>query len=174
MKRITTLLAVAVFTIAAAQTLTGQNTLKFAHINNDELVRSMPEFDSAMVTLEKFRQQVINDIELLQVEFNNAYNRYLTESTKWSDMVRQTKEEELGTMSQKIEAFQVQAQQQMQETQGKLLQPILEKADKAVKSVGRENGFVYVFDTSQGVLLFFDETKSTDIMKMVKTKLGVK
>lgn len=58
MKRITTLLAVAVFTIAAAQTLTGQNTLKFAHINNDELVRSMPEFDSAMVTLEIGRAHV--------------------------------------------------------------------------------------------------------------------
>ncbi|MFO7575768.1 MAG: OmpH family outer membrane protein [Bacteroidales bacterium] len=174
MKRIFTLLVVAVITIAAAQTSTGQNTLKFAHINNDELVRSMPEFDSAMVTLENLRQQVVNDIELLQVEFNNAYNRYQTESSKWSDMVRQTKEEELGSMSQKIEAFQVQAQQQMQETQGRLLQPILEKADKAIKSVGRENGFIYIFDTSQGVLLFFDETKSTDIMSLVKEKLGVK
>ncbi len=173
MKRITTLLVVAVIAIAAAQTTTAQNTLKFAHINNDELVRSMPEFDSAMVTLERLRQQIINDIELLQVEFNNAYNRYLTESTKWSDLVRQTKEEELGTMSQRIENFQAQAQQQMQESQGKLLQPILEKADKAIKSVGRENGFIYVFDTSQGVLLFFDETKSTDIMSLVKTKLGI-
>lgn len=174
MKRIITIFIVVVATSAAGLTLSAQNTINFAHINNDELVRSMPEFDSAMVTLEKFRQQIINDIELLQVEFNNAYQRYLTESSKWSDMVKQTKEEELGAMQQKIEAFQVQAQQQMSDKQNSLLQPILEKADKAVKSVGRENGFIYVFDTSKGVLLFFDETKSTDIMSLVKAKLAIK
>jgi len=174
MKRIITIIFVVAVTSIAGLRLSAQNTMKFAHINNDELVRSMPEFDSAMVTLEKARQQIVNDIELLQVEFNNAYQRYLSENSKWSEMVKQTKEEELGSMQQKIEAFQIQAQQQMQEQQNALLQPILEKADKAIKTVGRENGFVYVFDTSKGVLLFFDETKSTDIMSLVKAKLAIK
>lgn len=174
MNRITTLLIAAMISIAATQTAVAQNTLKFAHINNDELVRSMPEFDSAMVQLENLRLQYVNDIELLQVEFNNAYNRYVTESPKWSDMIKRTKEEELGAMQQKIEAFQTQAQQEMQEKQGLLFQPVVEKADKAIKSVGKENGFVYVFDTSKGVLLYFDTERSTDITALVKAKLGVK
>jgi outer membrane protein len=174
MNRITTLLIAALILMAASQTVFAQNTLKFAHINNDELVRSMPEFDSAMVKLENLRMQYVNDIELLQVEFNNAYNRYVTESPKWSDMIKRTKEEELGSMQQKIEAFQTQAQQEMQDTQGLLFQPIIEKADKAIKSVGKENGFVYVFDTSKGVLLYFDAEKSTDITDLVKAKLGIK
>ncbi|MDX9929490.1 MAG: OmpH family outer membrane protein, partial [Bacteroidales bacterium] len=73
-----------------------------------------------------------------------------------------------------IESFQVQAQQQMQETQTKLFEPIIAKADKAVKSVGRENGFLYIFDTSKGVVLFFDETRSTDVTSLVKAKLEIK
>ncbi|MBM3421238.1 MAG: OmpH family outer membrane protein, partial [Bacteroidetes bacterium] len=53
MKRIITIIFVVAVTSIAGLRLSAQNTMKFAHINNDELVRSMPEFDSAMVTLEK-------------------------------------------------------------------------------------------------------------------------
>ncbi|MBE0673052.1 MAG: OmpH family outer membrane protein [Bacteroidales bacterium] len=173
MKRITTFLIIALITVAASQSAMAQ-TLKFAHINNDELIRSMPEFDTAMAQLEKIRLQYVSDIELLQVEFNNAYNRYVTESGKWSDMVKQTKEEELGAMQQKIQDFQAQAQQDMTDKQTTFFQPIIDKAAKAVKDVGRENGFIYVFDTSKGVVLFFDETKSTDITTLVKAKLAIK
>jgi outer membrane protein len=174
MKRLKTFLLLLAVVAITAQFANGQTALKFAHINNDELVRSMPEFDSAIVKLEKIRVQFTNDIELLQVELNNAYQRYLTEGKNWSDMVRQTKEEELGAMQQKIEAFQQQAQQTMQEQQTAMFNPIVEKAEKAVQTVGRENGFIYVFDVSKGSVIYVDTTKSTDITSLVKTKLGMK
>jgi outer membrane protein len=174
MKRFTTTLILVAIFLVTAQFANGQTTIKFAHINNEELVRSMPEYDSALVKLEGLKTQFEKDIELLQVEFNNAYNRYLTESKNWSDMVRQTKEEELTSMQQKIEGFTQQAQQMMQEQQSALFAPIVDKADKAIKAVGRENGFIYVFDMSRGAILFVDDTKSTDITPLVKTKLGIK
>lgn len=174
MKRLKTFLLLLAVVAITAQFANGQAALKFAHINNDELVRTMPEFDSAVVKLEKIRVQFMSDIELLQVEFNNAYQRYLTESKNWSDMVRQTKEEELGSMQQKIEGFQQQAQQQMQEQQTAMFNPIVEKAEKAVQTVGRENGYIYVFDVSKGSVLYVDTTKSTDITPLVKAKLGMK
>jgi outer membrane protein len=174
MKRLKTFLLLLAVVAITAQFANGQTALKFAHVNNDELVRSMPEFDSAVVKLEKLRVQFTNDIELLQVELNNAYQRYLVEGKNWSEMVRQTKEEELGAMQQKIEAFQQQAQQQMQEQQTAMFNPIVEKAEKAVQTVGRENGFIYVFDISKGSVLYVDTEKSTDITSLVKAKLGMK
>ena len=49
------------------------------------------------------------------------------------------------------------------------------KVDKAIKDVGKENGFVYIFSIGQGSsLLFFDETKSTNVMPLAKAKLGLK
>lgn len=174
MKRLKTFLLLLAVVAITAQFANGQTALKFAHINNDELVRTMPEFDSAVVKLEKLRVQFTNDIELLQVELNNAYQRYLVEGKNWSEMVRQTKEEELGAMQQKIESFQQQAQQQMQEQQAAMFNPIVEKAEKAVQTVGRENGYIYVFDISKGSVLYVDTAKSTDITPMVKAKLGMK
>ena len=38
--------------------------IKFGHINSDELIQAMPEFDSASVKLEKFRKELINALDL--------------------------------------------------------------------------------------------------------------
>ena len=157
----------------------GQNifaqSLKFGHINSDELIQALPEFDSASAKIEKFRQELINALELMQVELNNKSEAYTRDSKNLTDIVRQTKEQELMDMNSRIQQFQANAQQQLQEKQAELFQPIMAKIDKAIKDVGRENGFVYIFIVGQGSsLAYFDETKSTNVMPLAKTKLGIK
>ena len=46
------------------------------------------------------------------------------------------------------------------------------KADKAIKDVAKEQGFTFVFDI--GVLYYFDEKKSINMLPLIKTKLGLK
>jgi outer membrane protein len=79
-------------------------------------------------------------------------------------------------IQKRIQDFQTNAQQQLQNKQAELFQPIVGKVDKAIKDVGKENGFLYVFDisASKATLLYFDEAKSINVMPLVKTKLGLK
>ena len=64
-------IAVFMFLISlVSQSALAQN-IKFGHINSDELIQSMPEFDSANVQLEKFRKELVNALELMSVELNN-------------------------------------------------------------------------------------------------------
>jgi len=134
----------------------------------------MPEFDSARVTLEKLNTELQNTAELLQVELNNKYETYLKESKNLTELVRQTKEQELNDAQRRLTEFQTNAQTTVQEKQVALFTPITEKADKAISAVGKENGFIYIFDLSQGVVAYFDESKSINIMALAKTKLGLK
>lgn len=156
----------------------GQNALaqnlKFGHINRTELIQAMPDFDSARVKLEKLNTELQNTAELLQVELNNKYETYLKESKNLTDLVRQTKEQELQDAQKRLTDFQTNAQTQIQEMQVKLFTPVTEKADKAIRDVGKENGYIYVFDLSQNQIIYFDETKSTNVMQLVKNKLGLK
>ena len=158
--------------------LVGQSAMaqsfKFGHINSDELIQSMPEYDSATVKLEKFRKELVNALELMQVEWNNKSDAYQKESKTLSDIVKQTKEQELMDIQKRIQDFQANAQTQLQNNQTEVFQPIYTKVDKAIKDIGKENGFLYVFDVAKGALLYFDETKSTNVMPLVKTKLGLK
>ena len=154
---------------------TGQaQSFKFGHINSDELIQALPEFDSATKKLEKYRQDLVNALELMTVELNNKSDAYNKESKNLTEIVRQTKEQELVDLNRRIQEFQTNAQEQLQNKQVELYQPIYTKVDKAIKDVGKENGFLYVFDIAKGSLLYFDETKSTNIMTLAKAKLGVK
>ena len=170
MKRLIGIAALVVFMASAGQ---AQN-LKFGHINSDELIRALPEFDTANAKLEKFRQELVNTLELMSVELNNKSDSYNKESKNLTDIVKQTKEQELIDLNRRIQEFQTNAQEQLQNKQVELFQPIYTKVDQAIKDVGKENGFTYVFDIAKGSLLYFDETKSTNILTLAKSKLGLK
>ena len=173
MKRSISIVVMMLLIASVGQKAMAQN-FKFGHINSDELIQAMPEYDSATVKLEKFRKELVNALELMSVELNTKNEAYQKESKNYSDIVKQTKEQELVDMNKRIQDFQNNAQSQLQSKQSEVFQPIYQKVDKAIKDVGKENGFLYVFDVSKGALLYFDETKSTNVMPLVKTKLGLK
>jgi outer membrane protein len=173
MRRIINIATLMIVIALAGQSAMAQN-LKFGHINSDVLIQSMPEYDSATVKLEKFRKELVNALELMSVELNTKNEAYQKESKNLSDIVKQTKEQELIDMNKRIQDFQTNAQTQLQNKQTEVFQPIYAKVDKAIKDVGKENGFFYVFDVAKGSLLYFDDTKSVDVLPMVKTKLGLK
>ncbi len=173
MKRIIGTAALSFLALIFGQHITAQ-TIKFGHINRNELIQAMPEFDSAKVKLEKLNTELSNALELLQVEYNNKAESYLKDSKNLTDIVRQTKEQELQDYQKRMSDFQTNAQQQLQDKQVELFKPITDRADKAIKDVGKENGFTYIFDLSTNQIAYYDETKSTNVMPLVKTKLGLK
>ena len=159
-------------------TLIGQKAeaqgFKFGHISSDELIKAMPEYDTAMAKLEKTRQELVNTLQLMSVELKNKADAYDKESKTLTEIVRQTKEQELQDLQTRIQNFQTQAQTTLQDQQATLTQPIFNKVDKAIKDVGKEGGYIYIFDIAKGQVLYFDDTKSINILALVKTKLGLK
>lgn len=148
-------------------------TLKFGHINSQELLKAMPERDSAEAKLQKFTKTLQDQIEELQVEFNKKYQDYLQKRSTFTDAIREMKEKELSEMQQRAQEFQQVAEQDYQRMQQEVMKPVIEKADAAIKKVGQNNGFIYIFDTSAGILLYQSD-KSIDIMPLVKSELGIK
>ena len=146
--------------------------LKFGHINSQELLTSMPESDSAQATIEKLAGDYEKQIEEMRVELNKKYDDYLTNRDSYTDLIRQTKEADITEMQQRIANFEQVAQQDLQQQQQQLIQPVLEKANTAIKEVAEENGFIYIFDISRGNPVYFSEG-SIDILSLVRTKLGL-
>jgi outer membrane protein len=174
MKRIISVAILLIAFVAIGKNSMAQN-IKFGHINNDELIQAMPEFDLAQVEIEKFRKELIEYIELMSVELNTKNDALERDGKNLSEIVRKIREQELSDMYRRIQEFQNTAQLQLQQKQTELLQPIYARVDKAIKDVGKENGFIYIFNTSQeSSLNYFDESKSTDITALTKAKLKLK
>ncbi len=160
----------------AALLLTAQDgfaqSFKTGHVNRDEIIMAMPDYDSAMKKYNTFGQELTNALELMQVEYNNKLDQYVKDSKNLTEIVKTNKEQELADMQTRINNFQQQAQVQLQEKQTELLNPIVEKATAAINAVAKEGGFVYIYDVR--TLIYFDAVKSTDIGPLVKTRIGVK
>ncbi|KPL16632.1 MAG: hypothetical protein AMS23_05185 [Bacteroides sp. SM1_62] len=170
MKKIVNLFLISAFLLACMPV--NSQDLKFGHINSQELLTAMPESDSAQARIEKLAGDYEQQLEEMRVELNKKYDDYLTNRDNYTDLIRQTKEADITEMQQRIANFEQVAQQDLQSQQQRLLQPILEKANNAIKEVAEQNGFVYVFDVSRGNPVYFSE-KSTDILPLVRTKLGL-
>lgn len=160
----------------AALVLTAQDgfaqSFKTGHINRDEIIMAMPDYDSAMKKYNAFGQELTNALELMQVEYNNKLDQYVKDSKTLTDLVKANKEQELADMQNRINNFQQQAQVQLQDKQAELLNPIVEKANNAINAVAKEGGYIYIYDVR--TLVYVDTVKSTDIGPLVKTKLGIK
>lgn len=161
-----TLLIALVFT---ANSIFAQ-TLKFGHVDSQELLKSMPERAAAEATLQQEAKKLQDMLEESRVEYNKKLEKYVQSKDSLPALVLQTKEAELQELQQRIQTFQGNAQKSLQEKESQLLQPIVEKAQKAIKEVGKENGLVYVFDVNS--LLYVSE-QSVDVTPLVKTKLGI-
>jgi outer membrane protein len=166
-------LFLSVFVVVISATLFGQTNLKIGHINSQELLQAMPESDSAQAKLEKAAKELQSQLESMQVELNNKYQDYISKKDTYSDLIRQTKETELNQMNQRIQQFQSTAEQDLQKQRTDIFKPILDKANKAISEVAKENGFTYILDTSSGTVIFHSDT-SIDILSLVKQKLGLK
>ncbi len=145
---------------------------KFGHINTQKLLEAMPESDTAKAKMEKVTRELEKELEQMQVELNNKINTYVQRRDSLSPLLRQTKEAEIQDMQQRVQRFQMSAEQDLQNQREQLFQPIYNKMDKAIKKVAKENGFTYIFDVSMGSLAYFSE-ESIDIMPEVYKELGI-
>lgn len=149
------------------------NAQKFAHINFEQLIDAMPEKEAALADLQKEYNEVKNLIEEMSVDFNKKVAEAQKVYETLSATAKQMKEQELQELQQRIQTYQLNAEQQLTTRREELLSPILDKAEAAVQKVGEREGFVYVFDVSKGSQVLFFSKSSVDIMALVKKELGI-
>lgn len=165
----------ALFVILPTVGFAQQKSLKFGHINKQEIITLMPERDSAVVKLQKYGKELEETLEAMQVEMNKKAEELSKKEKEGTltDLVKRTKYDELSQMQQRIQDFQQNASQEYQQKQAEYLQPITEKLDKAIGDVGKEGGFMYIFDTSANTIPYIS-ADSQNVTALVKTKLGIK
>jgi len=160
------------FVLISITELKAQKTNKFGHIDFAELYNLMPEKDSAQAKYQKFAKDLESTLKSMQAEFETKYQDFQTNQATMSQLIQQTKTKELQDLQQRIQEFQQNAQQELTDKEKELSSPIIEKAKKAVQEVAKENGFTYIFNSAEGLLLYSDP--GDDLMVLAKKKLGLK
>ncbi len=145
-----------------------QKAQKLGHINSNELLMAMPERTKIQKDLEDYAKQLQSQLQTMETEWQGKVQDFKAKEGQMSELVRNTKVKEITDLEQRIQDFQETAQKDLQNKEGELLQPLIDKAKKAIEDVAKENGFTYILDSSVGVLLY---TAGEDILPLVKKSL---
>ena len=148
-----------------------QTKSKFGHINSQELLLLMPESKDAEAKIQQERKMLEQQLTTMTGEYQTKLQEYEANVASMSELMKKTKAKEITDLQQRIQDFQVSANEELQGKEGQLLQPIIEKAKAAIKDVASKNGYTYVFDSSLGSLI--EAPEGDNLLPLVKKQLGI-
>lgn len=157
--------------VVTAVTVKAQ-TLKFGHIDMQALIQVMPERATAETAYNNFQSELEDVLGDMQKELQAKMTEFESLGETASEIKRNAKITEIQDLQQRIQNYQITAQQQLNQKQSEVLQPVFDKAEKAIEDVAKEQGLLYVFDMSTKVVLY-KSNQSVDILPLVKAKLGI-
>jgi len=146
---------------------------KFAHFNTADIIPNMREYTTAQEELQNMQKQYEDDMKLMQDELQKKSEEYQKEQANLLENVRQRREQELNDLYNRLQQSFQDNQTALQKAEAEKMNAIRDKVLAAIKKIGEEGGYVYIVDTSSGVIPFVSTTLSTDITEQVKKELGI-
>ncbi len=170
MKNILKTFAVIVLFIASIS-VQAQSNVKIGYIDFAQVVSLMPGQDSINTKLKAHVASLESQMKAMQSEYESKVNDYQASQATMSQIIKQTKEKEIQDLQQRIEAFNQSAQSEIQKKQMELTQPLIQRIQRAIKAVGKENGFTYILNGNEQIILYSDG--GINVLPLVKKKLGL-
>ena len=154
----------------AALTITAQ-AQKFGYVDANEILMAMPERKKAETDIQAYAKQLESQLQAMSAEWEAKVADYQAKEASMTEVIKKTKQKEITDLEGRIKEFQGTAQQDLQAKEAELMKPMVEKAKAAIQEIAKELKYTYIFDSSQGVLLYFPE--GDNVMPLVKKKLGI-
>ena len=152
----------------------GAMAQKFAHMNSQEVIVVMPEYTKAQADLEAMSKKYSQEMERTQSEFNKKVQEFQQQADSLPRNIAERRQKELQELQEKGMQFQQDAQQQLQKSYADMMEPIYKKIEDAIKAVGQEGGYTYIFDLNRTEIPYVNGAPSTDVTTAVKAKVGIK
>lgn len=150
--------------------------LKLGYTNIDYILGQTPEAKDIQNQLTIQRTQSENELKRISKEFEDKLAAYEKGQAQMSDVIRADREKELQGLQTRLQEFQRNAEQQLQAKYGQLVNPVIQKIQKNIDEVAKENGYTYIFNLDAGagttpILLYAPE--DGNVTDMVLKKMGV-
>lgn len=151
--------------------------LKVGIMNPDEVLDAMPEATEVQRELEQF-------IEERQSGFQDQYQEWITELTEYSERAeagelgeqeQQAEEQRLTEVQQELNDLQTRMEQQIQERQANLFNPLLVKVEEAMAEVSEEMNLDYVLNKTSNTgdpIVYYASEGAIDITERVIAKVN--
>ncbi len=148
---------------------------KFGVVDLETVFQAMPESTTMRTQLEESSKKYENEFQQLREELDKLVAEFqtLSQDPNTPQSITERRLNDIQERQQKVEQFRATAQQDLNRLQEQLMAPIQQKISEAVKAVGAEGQYTFIFPNDQGLLLY-QGADVVDVTAAVKTKLNLK
>ncbi len=148
-----------------------QKAVKLGHFNSSELMKRMPEADSIQNVLKNHAAELDAELKAMGNEYTRLMQEYEAKKDQLTDLLRANKENEIRGVMERMQAFEQNAQIDLQNKQTELMNVLFEKIKGVVAEIAKENKYTYIFE-SNGILWYSED--SEDITPLLVKKMNLK
>lgn len=144
-----------------------------AYVNTTEILNQMPEKGKATQQLLTLSENYEKELALMQNEYNKKYSDYITYQASLSENIKLRRMQELTELENRIGQFMELAQEDIENQEKVLLEPLRQKINEAIHAVGIEHRYTVIYDLANPGIAFVSPD-AVDANPHVKLKLGIR
>ena len=151
--------------------------VKIGYTNIELVLAYMPEARQMESTLQTYQKKLGEQLQTKEKYAMGKLEEYQTgiKNNTMSPEKKAAAEQELQKLDQEIQAFAQESEYNLLAKREELLQPIVEKLQKAIDETAESKGFTYILNqtTSAGVSTILFGPEENDITEDLMKKLGI-
>jgi outer membrane protein len=156
-------IAVALPVVAAAQ--------KFGVVDISSIFNAMPETTAAQNQLSEASKKYEEEYSKIAAEVDKKVEEYQALDASTPESIKERRLQEVQELHAKAEQFSKTASEDLQKQQQQLMAPIEQKIFDAIKAVGQEGSYTFIFQDGSAA---YQGSDVVNVTAAVKAKLGIK
>ena len=174
MKRLASVLIIAMCMTLGITKVQAQGNQKIAYIDTEYILQNIPEYSDAQEEINQMSANWAKELKKLQNKIDQMVREYQTESVLLSDDMKTKKETAIAEKEQELSNLQMQyfgPEGELFSKKVELIQPIQEKVYNAIQQVAQVKNYAFVLDKAAGNTILYCNEKF-DISDDVLDEIG--
>lgn len=163
--------------LLAAYSINNAQHLKIGYTNIEYILTFMPEAKQMEQTLKNYEQKLTEQLAVKQSYAQGKLDTYLKlkEEKKLTTQQDEEMQKELLKLDDEIKKFAQASENDLMLKREELLKPITDKLQKAIDEVAKEEGYTYIFNStnSAGVATILFGPEQHNVTDKIMKKLGI-
>lgn len=147
---------------------------KFAYVNSELILESMPDYAKAEEELSKKSKKWQETIEAQYKEIEEMYQAYKAEQILLTEDLKLKREQEITKKEEEVRAFQKAkfgVNGELFKTRQSLIKPLQDKIYEALEDLAKRNNYAVVFDLASTSNILYSNSRY-DKTDLIIKKLG--
>ena len=144
---------------------------RFAVVDQQAVLESLTEYTLVKTRIEETSRQYKEEYNRMTADIDKKFEeiQVLNRQPGLADAIKERRVQELQNMQKRAQQFLLTADEDLQRQEKQLLDPIKERVRQAIRKVGVEEGFTFIFPIEQPLCY---NTRVEDVTDAVKDALN--